>query len=64
MVINAELKPESLVNMTLAAAHHIIHVISRGSSNMNFREDTGIEREAIQASLYHHATIPQIQDKQ
>ena len=61
MVINAELKPgEYDIG---CASLHIIHAISRGLS-INFREDTGIERESIQASLYRHSTIPQIQDKQ
>ena len=49
--------------MTLAE-HYIIHVISRGPSVMNFRDVAGIECESIQASSYHHPTIPQIQDKQ
>ena len=31
---------------------------------MNFREDAGIECESIEASSYHHSTVPQIQDKQ
>ena len=30
---------------------------------MNFCEDDGLERESIQASPYHHSTVPQIQDK-
>ena len=46
------------------AEHHIIRVISRRLSVMNFREDAGIERESIHASLCHHSTVPQIQDKQ
>ena len=29
---------------------------------MNFREDAGIECESIQASSYHHSTVPQIQN--
>ena len=31
---------------------------------MNFHDDTEIERVSIQASSYHHSTVPQIQDKQ
>ena len=59
MVVNAELKPgEYYIGRIL---HHIIHVISWGPSIMNFRED---ESESIQASLYHHSTVPLIQDKQ
>ena len=51
--------------MTLAEhLHHIIHVISRGPSVMNFRDDAGIERESIQASSYHYSTVLQIQGKQ
>ena len=47
--------------MTLAE-HHITHIISRDPSIKNFREDAGIEYKSIQASSYHHSTVPQIQD--
>ena len=46
------------------ASHRIILVISRDPSIMNFCRDAGIERESIYASLYHHSTVPQIQEKQ
>ena len=52
MVISAELKPGE----DDIAGHHI-------ASFMNFREDTGIKRESIRASSYHHSTILHIQDK-
>ena len=59
MVVNAELKASEYD--IGRKSHHIIHVISWGPSVMNFRVD---ESESIQASLYHHSTVPQIQDKQ
>ena len=49
MVINAELKPGE-------------YVIARGLSVINSREDDEIECESIQASSYHHYTVPQIKE--
>ena len=62
MVVNGELNPDEYD--IGRKSHRIIHVISRGPSVINFHEDAEIERESIQASLYHHSTVPQIQDTQ
>ena len=62
MVVNAELKPGEYDIGRIS--HHIIHVITRGLSTMNFGKDAGIEHESSRAASYHHSAVPQIQDKQ